>query len=399
MAEPAHGNFAAVERVLRSRARRQPAFVRNLARALALVTQFSTDASQTLGQLDGPASLAAVLLWTPASNGANTAVSFPPGPFGCALDHTAELEAAAQRATDVATPLITAVDCPVDDHQVYAVPATSLSGIGQPQLGALAALSGSGQTFTDSELLLLSLTALRLGDALYRERPGQDAARQADVRGRLLTEVMAAAENERKRIAHDIHDDTLQVMGMQLMKVQIIQRLAERGVSGEVARELEALSVSIQENADRLRAIMSELRPSTLRDYGLLATIDGFVRTFTMQTGVPVSFASRLGRRLPDDHETMVYRIVQEALTNIRKHAGATEVKITLEGLGDWYTLSIEDNGRGFVPQEAMERSLGTGHFGLITMRERAELIGGSFAVESAPGAGTRLQFHLPRLT
>lgn len=80
--------------------------------------------------------------------------------------------------------------------------------------------------------------------------------------------------------------------------------------------------------------------------------------------------------------------MVQEALSNIRKHANATQASIALEGMGDWYTLSVEDNGKGFDPREAMERGLGTGHFGLITMRERAELIGGSLTIKSAPGAG-----------
>ncbi|MCX6021124.1 MAG: sensor histidine kinase [Chloroflexi bacterium] len=223
-------------------------------------------------------------------------------------------------------------------------------------------------------------------------------AETPDHRTLLLKAVFAAVESERKRIAAEIHDDPLQLLGFHLMKVRVIRQQIDRGLTDQAEKELDALGDAIEETIGRLRSIVRDLRPPTLSEPGLLPSLDDLASAYTDQTGVAVTLISRLGRRLSADDETLVYRLAQEGLINIRKHASAGNVRIVLLGDGDWYSVVIEDDGSGFDPEEAQARAVRTGHFGLSIMRERAELIGGTLTIHSTVGEGTRLLFRLPRL-
>jgi signal transduction histidine kinase len=135
-----------------------------------------------------------------------------------------------------------------------------------------------------------------------------------------------------------------------------------------------------------LRALAVELRPTALDDFGLEPALERLVDTFGRRTGLAIELSvTGLERRLGEQLETVLYRVVQEGLTNIAKHAGATRVDIDLQGLDHSVSLSIRDDGRGF---EVSGPALG---LGLVSMRERAELVGGSLTVQSTPGEGTTL--------
>jgi two-component system sensor histidine kinase UhpB len=131
-----------------------------------------------------------------------------------------------------------------------------------------------------------------------------------------------------------------------------------------------------------------------LDDLGLIVALEWHFKRYFKQTGIRVQFQhSPLPNRLPAQLETVVFRIVQEALTNAARHAGVKSVNVRLQVTEDSVRVQVEDRGRGFVPAEALRRGASTG---LTGMKERAELLGGKLALESAPGQGTRLTVDLP---
>jgi signal transduction histidine kinase len=141
-----------------------------------------------------------------------------------------------------------------------------------------------------------------------------------------------------------------------------------------------------------VRRLAVELRPSALDDFGLVPALERLRDTVREQSGIDVDIQSRLKvDRLPEELETALYRIVQEALTNVIKHAGATRVTIMLVQKGNAVSLIVQDDGAGFDPQDVRE-----GGLGLTGMRERVSLLGGRLSVESTEGAGTMLSAEVP---
>jgi len=208
----------------------------------------------------------------------------------------------------------------------------------------------------------------------------------------LLRRLVHTQEEERKRIARDIHDH----LGQQMTALRLhLDRLtAARSAGGDrdrIARLVQTLCADLDRHID---ALVWSLRPATLDHVGLSGALGELVRGFADRFGLPAEYQSvRMdGIRLQADTEAHVYRIAQEALHNVYKHAPASRSAVSLENHGDRLILSIEDDGCGFV---AGETPLGTG-LGLVSMRERATLIGGSLDVESTPGHGTTVLLQVP---
>ncbi|GIW06506.1 MAG: hypothetical protein KatS3mg060_1311 [Dehalococcoidia bacterium] len=215
-------------------------------------------------------------------------------------------------------------------------------------------------------------------------------------RKNLLEKVISAQEDERRRIAIDIHDEVLQMLGFNLMKIDLIERLWEKGDYPLALEHLRGLRDTIESAINVLRDIITELRPPTLDVQGLLPTLDEYLKRFRNETGIAVSLSSRLGRRQSPTVETLIYRLVQEALVNTRKHAAATAVSVDLAAVGDQIQVTIRDDGRGFVVEEALRNSLARGSIGLHSIIERVRLAGGECVIDSAPGAGTTIRFVVP---
>lgn len=223
-------------------------------------------------------------------------------------------------------------------------------------------------------------------------------ARRDQLRGELLYRVVSAQEEERARLARELHDDTLQVLtalSTGLMgAAQIAQTSPER---------LETLLMQLSEMSSQtiveLRRLIQDLRPSVLDDMGLEAALQWLADRMAAQYGFQVCLEiDELTCRLPESIETTLFRIAQEALTNVARHAQASQVRIALNCQTDEVAFIIEDDGVGFDPAilEAPDSSrLG---WGLIGMRERTELAGGEFFIDSAPGKGTILRFILPQI-
>jgi signal transduction histidine kinase len=252
---------------------------------------------------------------------------------------------------------------------------------GRP-IGVVVAHDKTGPTlaFTDDDLRLAETLASRAAIAVdLSQRVSRDVVRR----------VVAAQELERTRLARELHDETGQALTSILLGLKSLED-AREGEDGRAAlAEVRDLVVSTLQDVRRLAV---ELRPAALDDFGLVPALERLAGTFRDQTGMTVDLENRLkNTRLPTDVETALYRIVQEALTNVVKHAGAARVSIVLMHRDRSVAVVVEDDGSGFDPAAAREEGLG-----LVGMRERVGLVGGSLKIESAAGTGTTLVAEVP---
>jgi signal transduction histidine kinase len=236
--------------------------------------------------------------------------------------------------------------------------------------------------FTDEDVRLAESFAKRAAVAVdLSRRVARDALRRA----------VAAQELERRRLARELHDETGQALTSMLLGLAAIEAAETPEQGREAVAELRRLVVSTLQDVRRLAV---ELRPKALDDFGLLPALKRLGQTVSEGSRLDVQVEARLGlERLPADTETAVYRIVQEALTNVVKHAEAEHVSILLTRKNESVSVMIEDDGKGFDPGSARSDGLG-----LLGMEERVALLDGSLVVESTPGAGTTLILELPLL-
>ena len=202
-----------------------------------------------------------------------------------------------------------------------------------------------------------------------------------------LERAVQGQELERRRLARELHDETGQALTSILLGLRNLES-ADRDELAEAIGNLRELVVATLQDVRRLAV---ELRPTALDDFGLAAALERLTEGFAEQTGAAVEFESQLGEeRLPDEIETALYRIVQEALTNVIKHAHAERVRIALQKSDGFVTARIEDDGRGFTESEDGEG------LGLIGIRERVELVRGRLEIESSEGNGTTIVVEVP---
>jgi signal transduction histidine kinase len=232
--------------------------------------------------------------------------------------------------------------------------------------------------FTDEDVRLAEAFAARAAVAVdLSERVASDALRR----------VVGAQELERQRLARELHDETGQALTSILLGLKGIEDAKSPSDIAAATGQLRELVVTTLQDVRRLAV---ELRPKALDDFGLVPAIERLVETYREQTGIVVDLEPRLGdERLPSEIETTLYRITQEALTNVVKHAHATRVSIVLNRRDGRVAAVIEDDGRGFADS-------GSEGLGLVGMRERIALVGGRLEVESSPGSGTTLSIEVP---
>jgi signal transduction histidine kinase len=208
---------------------------------------------------------------------------------------------------------------------------------------------------------------------------------------RLTSLVINAQEEERRRLSRDLHDDTAQALTSLLVRMRL---LARHAVKDEIKRGLLELLELTTQTLDGVRRMALDLRPSTLDDLGLVPAVESYAREFAERWGIDVRVSTRGGKRLAREQELIVYRIVQEALANIVKHAGASRVAIEFRREHGHLVVTVHDNGHGFdVTQTLASRERGLGLFG---MQERAQLAGGYLNLRSAPDAGTTVTLVVP---
>ncbi|MEO6259245.1 MAG: GAF domain-containing sensor histidine kinase [Thermoanaerobaculia bacterium] len=203
-----------------------------------------------------------------------------------------------------------------------------------------------------------------------------------------------AVTQERMRIAHEMHDGIAQVLGYVNTKVQAANEYIRRGNTDEASVQLRELATAARDAYGDVREAIVDLRtlPEVTRTFG--EVLEEYLSRWKEQTGVSTQVTMASDLVLPVSTELQLMRIIQESLTNIRKHAKATTAKVSLRRADGLLTLLIEDDGVGFNP--AAKTRSDFPRFGLATMRERAEGIGGTFTIESLPGQGTRVHAEVP---
>jgi len=232
-----------------------------------------------------------------------------------------------------------------------------------------------------------ALENVRLRDTVQGQRPYVQ---------RLLREIAVAQENERRRMAVEIHDGVAQWMVGASYGIRACRALASESRLDDLRRELDETSQTVQRSIKELRRTIADLRPLPLEELGLVAAVcqagevlaeDGITCRAEVDADLP---------KLTTPEEATTYRIVQEILTNVRRHSGADEVIIRMMCRDGLYRVEVTDNGQGFVPEEVGRSEGPAVHMGLIGMRERAELLDGQLMIDSSHGEGTAVRFAFP---
>ena len=230
-----------------------------------------------------------------------------------------------------------------------------------------------------------------LRDVTERNRAERALERSREEVRTLAVAAGTAREQEMSRIARELHDELGQALTS--LKMDLSWLREHVGDTTAAAKtKLAAMQVLLDGTVAATRRISSNLRPLMLDDLGLPAATEWQVQSFTQRTGIPVELAMGQNLDLEDPYATAVFRVLQESLTNIAKHARASSVEVALDREGDVVTLLVRDDGDGFATTEAPGRN----SFGLLGMRERVGLLKGEVQVESTPGRGTTVEMRLP---
>ena len=236
--------------------------------------------------------------------------------------------------------------------------------------------------------------SLRRSEQHYRQLLEQ--SRQMQERLRLLSrQLLSAQEEERKKISRELHDviaQTLSIINVRLAALKKEAAFDTEGLEKSIARTQQLVTQSVE----IVHRFARELRPAMLDDLGLVPALHTFMKAFTEQTGVRVSLFAFAGlEQVNGDNRTALYRVAQEALTNVARHAQATEAMVTIQKAGGAICMKIRDNGKGFASDELARGKQGR-RLGLLGMRERMEMVGGTFATDSIPGKGTTVIARIP---
>ncbi len=233
-------------------------------------------------------------------------------------------------------------------------------------------------------------------DITARKRVEQQLAASAAQLRALSRRLVKTQETERRSIARELHDEVGQVILAVKTNLETMQLIQEP----ETLNERLAASINIVSRAlEQIRALALNLRPSLLDDFGLMTTLEWYLERQAKDAPFKINFQTDLpDKRFPPDIETNCFRVTQAALTNITRHAQATQAEVTLRLIPDAQVLelSVRDDGVGFDVPAALERARHGESLGLLGMQERVQLIGGQIAIESAPGRGTEIRARVP---
>ena len=222
----------------------------------------------------------------------------------------------------------------------------------------------------------------------------REISQKEQMRNQLLAQVLAAQEDERKRIARELHDETSQTLTSLMVELKAAEKA---GNLEEIKPRLAELRSLVHATLNGVHSMAMELRPNTLDDLGLVAALRKYAADFQAKNGIQVDLqvGEAARRRFPPDVETAAYRITQEALANVVRHAAARNVSIVVNFQDPLFTLIVEDDGVGFDTEESSRRAPDQ-KLGLFGMLERASLVGGRLVIESTPGQGTSVFLEVP---
>jgi PAS domain S-box-containing protein len=214
---------------------------------------------------------------------------------------------------------------------------------------------------------------------------------------RLSHQVLHAQEEERKRVSRELHDEILQTLTGVSVHLAALKNKATVNPKG-LKRKIAATQRLVEKSMDIVHRFARELRPMLLDDLGLIPALHSYVRDVRKQTGLRIHFTSfTLGRveQLDNDQRTVLYRVAQEAITNVTRHAQASRIEVHLQKPRGAICMEIKDNGRSFRAERVLPTAKHK-RLGLLSMRERVEMVGGTFSIESEPGKGTSIRAEIP---
>jgi PAS domain S-box-containing protein len=262
------------------------------------------------------------------------------------------------------------------------------------ELRGLLVVTGSGLTEADlptvttfAKQAAIAIENAELLDMVTEQRAGLQ---------RLSVRLIGAQEEERARLSRELHDEIGQALTAMSINLAEIEKRLPAGLVPSIGERLAETSALVEQTSQRISALALDLRPTLLDDLGLVPATRWYVNRYSERAGIDVQMeVVDLEERLDPEVETALYRVVQEALTNVARHADATQVRLHLERKSSSATALIEDNGRGFEAPELVEGVFGRGA-GLVGMQERVALLGGSVTIQSGHGEGTRLSVEIP---
>lgn len=208
-------------------------------------------------------------------------------------------------------------------------------------------------------------------------------------------QIILAQEEERKRVAREIHDGPAQSMANVVLRMEFCEKLIDMDVE-KLRQELNELKDSVRNTLQDVRKIIFDLRPMALDDLGFVPAIRRYIADFEEKNLIPVKLSiNGQEQRFHGALEIALFRLIQESLNNVKKHAKATEVTVSVKIETDYIKVAVKDNGKGFEIDKISDNHH-RDSFGLISMQERVELLGGEWDIKSAPGKGTNINFLVP---
>ena len=264
-------------------------------------------------------------------------------------------------------------------------------------LGVINIVSREARKFSADDVRLLNSIAAQIAVAVENAKLHQEVQHKEEIRGELLREIFSIQEEERRRIARELHDETSQVLASLTANLEAAASILPAGANKTRAllRKAQALSTNI---LDEIHRLIYELRPTLLDDLGLVAATRWLVDNNLVAAGVTVNFKT-VGRerRLPPQLETTLFRVAQEAVFNITRHAHAKNVSVNQHFRKGSIRIHIKDDGRGFDVKEAVSSKDRPRGLGLLGMKERVELMNGTLSIRSHPGGGgTEIDIEIP---
>jgi signal transduction histidine kinase len=272
--------------------------------------------------------------------------------------------------------------------------APPVTGVNETDVVAYALCSANKDLRRRTEELSQTVEALRDSEKQLRQTSA-DLQRALDERTDLLNRMVSAQESERQRIARELHDHLGQYLVAILLGLSMVEQAWRRGdEGGQKIAELKELTLAVSREVHQLSW---ELRPTALDDFGLEAAMANYLEKWRERFSLDVDFVRNLrGRRLAAPIEITLYRVLQEAMTNIAKHANAAKISVALEADPAEVRLIVEDDGTGFDKESVSGPGAPSSGFGLIGIRERLAAVSGSLIIETAPRRGTALFCQIP---
>lgn len=267
--------------------------------------------------------------------------------------------------------------------------------VGEQVLGIIFAAATQPDAFNRDDLTFLQTVSDHVAVALTNARLLQELREKERVRGLLLTKVVTAQEEERKRISHELHDQIGQLLTALLIQLQLLERdLSEPSL----LERLKMLKQLAEEISSHLHHIAWELRPPALDELGLMAALEKVTEEWSERFNIPCELVvnGSINGEVQPEVTIGIFRIVQEALTNIAKHARASHARVSIYQEDSELVVTVEDNGIGFKVNNILRHPDENKRLGLLGMMERAAMLSGTLSIDSKPGKGTKIQVRIP---